>query len=86
MKNATYTQLYYNEIKKDLTQNFMNEFWNNIARYPRFFISSLAGLILVILAPFRNLFKIKKFQFIIPVVGIVFFALLYTILRSMTGI
>jgi hypothetical protein len=24
----------------------MNDFWNNISRYPRFFISSLAGLIL----------------------------------------
>jgi hypothetical protein len=42
---------------------FMNDFWNNISRYPRFFISSLAGLILVILAPFKNLFKIKKFRF-----------------------
>jgi hypothetical protein len=35
----------------------MNDFWNNISRYPRFFISSLAGLILVILTPFRNLLK-----------------------------
>jgi hypothetical protein len=64
----------------------MNEFWNNLARYPRFFISSLAGLILVILTPFRNLLKIKKLQFVIPMVGICFFALLYTILKSMTGI
>jgi hypothetical protein len=45
----------------------MNDFWNNISRYPRFFISSLAGLILVILTPFRNLFKIKKFRFIVPI-------------------
>ena len=86
MKNAIYRQFYYNKIKKDLIQNVMNEFWNNIARYPRFFISSLAGLILVILTPVRNLFKIKKFQFIIPIVGIVLFTLLFTILRSMTGI
>ena len=64
----------------------MNEFWNNIARYPRFFISSLAGLILVILTPFRNLLKIKKFQFIIPFIVIFLFVLLYTILKSMTGI
>jgi hypothetical protein len=86
MKNARCRQFYYNEIKKDLIQNVMNEFWNNIARYPRFFISSLAGLILVILTPFRNLFKIKKFQFIIPLVGIFLFALLYAIIRSMTGV
>jgi hypothetical protein len=26
-------------------------FWNNISRYPRFFISSLVGSVLVILAP-----------------------------------
>jgi hypothetical protein len=44
----------------------MNDFWNNISRYPRFFISSLAGLILVILTPFKNLFKIKKFRIVLP--------------------
>jgi hypothetical protein len=64
----------------------MNEFWNNISRYPRFFISSLAGLILVILAPFRNLFKIKKFRFILPIVFILFVLILYKILTSMTGL
>ena len=43
----------------------MNDFWNNISRYPRFFISSLVGLILVILAPFKNLFKIPKFRILL---------------------
>jgi hypothetical protein len=37
----------------------MNEFWQNIIRYPRFFISSLAGLILIIIRPIINLFKAK---------------------------
>ena len=64
----------------------MNDFWNNIARYPRFFISSLVGLILVILAPFRNLLKIKKFRFILPIVVILLFVILYAILISMTGL
>ena len=36
----------------------MNDFWNNILRYPRFFISSVSGLILVILTPFINLVKL----------------------------
>lgn len=63
----------------------MNEFWNNIARYPRFFISSLAGLILVILAPLRNLFKIKKFRFLVPIIFISVFGTLYLTLKSMTG-
>jgi hypothetical protein len=38
----------------------MSDFWNNISRYPRFFISSLVGSVLVILAPLRNLFKVKS--------------------------
>jgi len=38
----------------------MDEFWENIIRYPRFFISSLAGLILIIIRPILNLFKVKS--------------------------
>jgi hypothetical protein len=64
----------------------MNDFWNNISRYPRFFISSVTGLILVILSPFKNLLKIKKFQFILPVVFLLFIILLYKILATMTGL
>ena len=64
----------------------MNDFWNNISRYPRFFISSVAGQILVILAPFRNLLKIKKFRFILPIALILFMTVLYKILASMTGL
>jgi hypothetical protein len=63
----------------------MNDFWNNVIRYPRFFISSLTGLILVILAPLRNLLKIKKFRFIVPLFFLGFLILLYTVLASMTG-
>jgi hypothetical protein len=62
----------------------MNDFWNNISRYPRFFISSLIGLILVILAPFRNLFKIKKFRFILPLILVFFIGIFYNIIRMMT--
>ena len=40
----------------------MNNFWTNIIRYPRFFISSMIGLILIILRPFKNLFKIPKLR------------------------
>jgi hypothetical protein len=65
---------------------YMSEFWNNVSRYPRFFISSLAGLILVILAPLKNLFKIKKFRILVPVFVILFIVLIYKILLNMTGI
>jgi hypothetical protein len=64
----------------------MNDFWNNISRYPRFFISSLAGLILVILAPFRNLFKIPKLRVILILSFLVFVTLLYLIIRNMVGL
>jgi hypothetical protein len=64
----------------------MSDFWNNISRYPRFFISSVTGLILVILSPLKNLLKIKKFQFILPITFILFIILLYKILATMTGL
>jgi hypothetical protein len=64
----------------------MNDFWNNISRYPRFFISSMTGLILIILAPFRNLLKIKKFQFLLPILFILFLGILSKVLTAMTGI
>ena len=63
----------------------MSDFWNNVSRYPRFFISSLAGLILIILAPFRNLFKIKKFRIILPLVILLFLGTLIAILINMTA-
>jgi hypothetical protein len=64
----------------------MNDFWNNISRYPRFFISSLAGLILVILTPFKNLLKIKKFRIVLPIFFILVIILLYLIISNMTGL
>ncbi len=64
----------------------MSDFWTNLSRYPRFFISSLAGLILVILTPFRNLFKVKKLRIIVPIIFVLFSTLLYLILKNMTGL
>jgi len=64
----------------------MNDFWNNISRYPRFFISSLAGLILIILAPFKNLFKIKKLRIILIIFFLLVIIILYNIIVSMTGL
>jgi len=65
---------------------YMNDFWNNISRYPRFFISSLIGLSLIILTPIRNLLKIKKFRFIIPILLLLFILVLYFIIFNMTGL
>ena len=64
----------------------MNDFWKNISRYPRFFISSLIGLILIILTPIRNLFKIKKLRIILPILMLLFFVILFNVIKSMTGL
>jgi hypothetical protein len=64
----------------------MNSFWTNILRYPRFFISSLAGLILVILTPLRNLFKIPKLRVFLIIAIILIFLGLYFVLVNMTGV
>ena len=64
----------------------MSDFWNNISRYPRFFISSMVGLILVILAPLKNLLKVPKLRIILilSVVGVI--TLLYFIIGNMVGL
>lgn len=64
----------------------MNDFWTNISRYPRFFISSLVGLILVILAPFKNLFKIPKLRIFLIISFFFFLSLLYLIIQNMSGL
>ena len=64
----------------------MSDFWNNISRYPRFFISSLAGLILVIISPFKNLFKIKKLRIFVILGFLLFIGILYLILVNMVGL
>jgi uncharacterized membrane protein len=63
----------------------MNEFWKNISRYPRFFISSFVGLILVILAPLKTVLKFKESNmFLLVLLGLLVF-LFYIILRDMTA-
>ena len=64
----------------------MSEFWNNISRYPRFFISSMVGLILVILAPLKNLLKIPKLRIILILSIVILVTLLYFIISSMAGL
>jgi hypothetical protein len=64
----------------------MNDFWANIVRYPRFFISSLIGLILVILTPFRNLFKNPKSRIFLILFIVLFLLSLYLILVNMVAL
>ena len=64
----------------------MNDFWNNISRYPQFFISSVAGLILIIIAPFKNLFRIRRFRTFLILLFILFIVGLYIVIKSMLGL
>jgi len=64
----------------------MNNFWTNIVRYPRFFISSMIGLILIILTPFRNLLKVPRLRWILLLFGLVFILSLYFIIRNMVAL
>jgi len=63
----------------------MNDFWNNILRYPRFFISSFTGLILIILTPFKNLLKTSKLRLLLILFLLLFFLSLYAVIRNMTN-
>ena len=64
----------------------MNNFWTNVVRYPRFFISSMVGLILIILTPFRNLFKTPKLRWFLILGSLIFISSLYFIIRSMVAL
>jgi len=64
----------------------MNNFWTNIFRYPRFFISSLLGLILVILTPLKNLFKVPKLRIFLILFLLLVSISLYFILINMVGL
>nr|YP_010537718.1 hypothetical protein ON818_pgp018 [Tenuicylindrus belgicus]UYC31635.1 hypothetical protein [Tenuicylindrus belgicus] len=64
----------------------MNDFWNNISRYPRFFISSFTGLLLIILSPFKILLKRSKSRLFLLIILLLFLLSLYNILRNMLAI
>jgi hypothetical protein len=64
----------------------MENFWNNVLRYPRFFISSVAGLIIIILTPFKNLFKIRKLRVFLVVFFVLALGLLFSVIVNMTAL
>jgi phosphoglycerol transferase MdoB-like AlkP superfamily enzyme len=64
----------------------MNNFWENIFRYPRFFITSFTGLIIIILTPFKGFFKTSKLRFILVIFIISSLLILYFTIKNMLGI
>ena len=64
----------------------MNDFWTNILRYPRFFISSIIGLLLIIVVPFRNLFKKLQSRIFLLIFVFLFLIGLVNIFKNMLGL
>lgn len=64
----------------------MNNFWENILRYPRFFISSLAGLILVLLSPLKNFLRTTKSRIVLGLFVIGFFSAIFIVVKTMVGL
>lgn len=64
----------------------MPTFWENVLQLARFFISSVTGLIFIILSPFISLKRNPTF-FIIIIAGFaVIIVLLYQVLQAMLGV
>ena len=61
----------------------MSDFWDNLLRFPRFFISSTIGLILTIVGPFFNLLKTPKTTLILIIIIISLSMFLVLTLRAM---
>ena len=64
----------------------INNFWRNILRYPSFFVTSVAGLILIILTPFKNLFKTNKYKYLIIILILLVLFGLYLVIANMLNI
>nr|YP_009730858.1 hypothetical protein Coka_130 [Cladosiphon okamuranus]QAY81094.1 hypothetical protein Coka_130 [Cladosiphon okamuranus] len=58
-------------------------FWDNLLRYPRFFISSMIGLILVVINPIINQFKKFNDKKIIYLFLFISLITLFCILKEM---
>jgi hypothetical protein len=64
----------------------MSTFWENVLRFPRFFLSSTLGLILIILGPFLNLLKDPRTTVFLIVLVLVSFTSLVFTLRAMLNL
>nr|BDA99069.1 hypothetical protein [Rhodomonas sp. NIES-2332] len=64
----------------------MPDFWENVLRFPRFFVSSVIGLLLTILGPFLNLLKRPKTTVIFVIISLIGITFLTLTLKLMLGI
>ncbi len=73
-------------VEKNEIAQHMSNFWENIARYPKFFISSVVGLIVIITSPLRKLNKNVNGRFIFIALIITITCLTLQIFRLMLEI
>ena len=64
----------------------MNNFWENIYKFPRFLISVFIGFFLITLKPIFKLFRKQKNQLLILTIGSLFIYILYIIIIKMLDI
>jgi hypothetical protein len=65
----------------------MNIFWENVLRYPRFLITSVSGLIIILLSPLLKLAKKNLFsQIFVLIVVIASLVILSLVLNAMLNI
>jgi hypothetical protein len=60
----------------------MNNFWENVARYPRFLISAMLGLLLILISPFQKLLRTNTGKIIF---GLTIFIIGYFISSTLTN-
>jgi hypothetical protein len=64
----------------------MPDFWENVLRFPRFFVSSILGLLLTILGPFFNLLNKPRTTVIFIILSFFSVCFLTITLKLMLGI
>lgn len=64
----------------------MQDFWNNISRYPRFFVTITLGILLTLASPLFPLFKRPSTAIATSVLIVAMFAFVAFTLRAMLGL
>jgi hypothetical protein len=64
----------------------MPDFWENVLRFPRFFISAMLGLVFTIVGPFLNLLRRPQTTVIFIVIVITSLVFISLTLKAMLNI
>jgi hypothetical protein len=61
----------------------MSNFWDNVFRYPKFFITSVIGLVVVIISPFKKLSNNPNTRFLFIITCSILILFVLTVLVKM---